>query len=361
MSLQCIALLGRKDVPTDAVEEYCRYLGEALRQHDLQLEIRRVPWEIHGWKPALQTLPLMAKEWRSQWVFVQYTALAWSTRGFPQKVMQVVKTLRTNGARVAVVFHDVEPYVGTRLVDRVRRYSQTNVMKQLVRLSELAIFTVPPERVSWLPAERPSNVAFVPVGPNLPIPDAQTAPGTSRVPTVGVFSITGGAAGDAETQTILQVMRNAAAEVGTLRLSVFGRHAEVREAYLRSGLAGLPVELSVEGIVDPAGVVERFRRCDVAIFIRGAVSTRRSSAIAALACGLPMIAYSGAETAGPVTEAGVILAEPGDVSAVSAGLIKVLRDDSLRGELAARSRSAYQRYFAWPAIATRYAELLKGK
>ena len=32
-----IALLGRKDRPTDAVEEYCHYLGQALMEHGFEL------------------------------------------------------------------------------------------------------------------------------------------------------------------------------------------------------------------------------------------------------------------------------------------------------------------------------------
>ena len=36
MTTPIIALLGCKDVPTDAVEQYCRYLGAALRSHDLE-------------------------------------------------------------------------------------------------------------------------------------------------------------------------------------------------------------------------------------------------------------------------------------------------------------------------------------
>ena len=87
MSLPVIALLGRKDEPTDAVEEYCRYLAAALQSHDIQLEIRRVPWEIHGWPDALQALRLQATLWRGRWVLLQYTALAWSARGFSQKVL----------------------------------------------------------------------------------------------------------------------------------------------------------------------------------------------------------------------------------------------------------------------------------
>jgi hypothetical protein len=107
MTVPVIALLGRKDEPTDAVEEYCRYLGDALRSHDFQLEIRHVPWRIHGWAEALRTLQLQAASWHSTWVLVQYTALAWSTHAFPMKLVRVLKILKYAGARVCIVFHDV--------------------------------------------------------------------------------------------------------------------------------------------------------------------------------------------------------------------------------------------------------------
>jgi len=34
MRRNCIAILGKQDAPTDAVEEYCRYLGEALQAEE---------------------------------------------------------------------------------------------------------------------------------------------------------------------------------------------------------------------------------------------------------------------------------------------------------------------------------------
>src|SRR6266481_2433651 len=100
MSLPVIALLGRKDEPTDAVDEYCRYLGAALEEHNVQLEIRRVPWEMHGWSNSLNDLRLRAADWRNRWVLVQYTALAWSPRGFSQKFLLALKILKSAGARV---------------------------------------------------------------------------------------------------------------------------------------------------------------------------------------------------------------------------------------------------------------------
>jgi glycosyltransferase involved in cell wall biosynthesis len=360
MTTPVIALLGRKDEPTDAVEEYCRYLGTALRAHDIHLDIRRVSWEIYGWPDALQTLQLQAAQWLDTWVLVQYTALSWSVRGFPKKVLRVSKILKSANARVGIVFHDVEPYPGTRLIDSVRRVAQIRTMRRALALADLAIFAVPPERLSWLSAA-PPRAAFIPVGPNLPIPPALPASARSPVPTIGVFSITGGEAGVRETQVILEAARHAAQKLGNLRLSIFGRHAELRENELREGLRDLPVELSVEGVVESAKVVQKLLLCDVLLFVRGPISSRRSSGIAGIACGLPVIAYSGSETAAPITDAGVVLVSPDHPDELNAALVRALSDEAYRMELGARSRAAYQTHFSWPAIAARFSALLPAR
>jgi glycosyltransferase involved in cell wall biosynthesis len=356
---RCVALLGRKDEPTDAVEDYCRYLAAALEAHDIKMEIRRVPWEIHGWAESLDALKLMAAQWRDTWVLVQYTALAWSARGFPQELLRVMNILKSAGARVGVVYHDAEPYSGARLVDSFRRFIQIRTMRRALAVADLAIFTVPPEKLSWVPPALPSNTTFIPVGPNLPIPAEAIHAPRNAVPTVGVFSITGGAAGAHETQSILSAVCHAAQKLGPLRLSVFGRHAELRETTLRDGLRDLPVELSVEGTIDPEQVVQKLSVCDVLLFVRGAISSRRSSAIAGIACGLPIIALSGSETAAPITNAGVMLVPPDQTAQLNDALVRILIDSNLRADLSSRNRSAYQEHFAWPAIAKGFASLLQ--
>jgi glycosyltransferase involved in cell wall biosynthesis len=359
MSLPVIALLGKKDQPTDAVEEYCRYLAAALKPHDIKMEIRRVPWEIHGWAESLGVLKLMAAQWHNTWVLVQYTALAWSARGFPQKILGVMKILKAAGARVGIVYHDAEPYSGARFVDSLRRFIQVRTMRRALDLAELVIFTVPAEKLSWVPSTQPTNAAFIPVGPNLPIPaEAVASAARNEVPTVGVFSITGGDPGIRETQIILATIRYAASKLGRLRLSVFGRHAELRESALREGLRDVPVDLTVEGIVDPDQVVQKLCACDVLLFVRGPISSRRSSAIAGIACSLPVIAFSSAETAAPITDAGVILVPPDQPAQLNDALVQVLANPNLSAELSSRSHSAYQNHFSWPAIAARFVKLL---
>ncbi|PYT43961.1 MAG: hypothetical protein DMG47_12200 [Acidobacteria bacterium] len=100
-----IALLGRRDAPTDAVEEYCRYLGEALMAEGFKLIIERAAWPERGWNRAGRRLRRHAKRWRGAWVLVQYTALAWSMRGFPLRFPRLLRILKAAGVHLGVVFH----------------------------------------------------------------------------------------------------------------------------------------------------------------------------------------------------------------------------------------------------------------
>jgi len=360
-----IALLGRRDEPTDAVEDYCRYLGQALVTHNVQLEIRRVPWNQHGWAASHEALRLQAQAWPGVWVLVQYTALAWSARGFPGRIFRVLRVLRKAGTRIAIVFHDVEPFGGLRLLDRIRRRFQVAVMKDMTAFSDRNIFTIVPNRINWLgDSDSANESSFIPVGANLPFPlDPQFHDDLHAPPTIGVFSITGGSTGDRETRDLIEAVRIASGKLGKLRLLVFGRHAKVREAALRKGLVGLPIELSVEGVVEGSDLVNRFADSDVLLFVRGAISTRRGSAIAGIACGLPVIALQGRETASPITDAGVILLSQGLDEAtlhsqLAEAIVRVLSQNALRAQLAQRSRAAQEKYFSWSAIADRYASFL---
>jgi glycosyltransferase involved in cell wall biosynthesis len=353
-----IALLGRKDEPTDAVEEYCRYLGQALTAHNFQMEVERCPWDKIGWPQALAQLKKSATAWHGQWVLAQYTALSWSARGFPLRFLRVLKLLKSAGVRVGIVFHDVQGYPGQRMIDRFRRAVQVRIMRQAIVLADCTICTVPPENLEWL-TSIPANASFVPVGANLPIASTKIPERIDTVPTIGVFSITGGDAGSRETKLIVDAVRHASQNLGKLRLSVFGRHAELREATLREALQKFPVDLSVEGVLDAKEVVQKLSACDVLLFVRHAISSRRGSAIAGIACGIPIVAFSGSETAAPITEAGVVIVTSDLSEQLHRALVRILSDASLRAELSARSRTTYERYFAWTAIAARFATILR--
>lgn len=356
-----ISVLGRRDYPTDAVEEYCKYLGVALREHDCDLLIERVDWEGHGWRAALRSLLRRVKGWRNPWVLVQYTALAWSKRGFPFRFLRVLKILRATGVRVGVVYHDVEPFGGTRVIDRLRQWAQVRTMREALRVADVAIFTVPPEKLFWY-KRGSADTEFIPVGANFPASgEANLRKGISPggKPSIAVFGVTGGAAGRKEIEAIVDAVRFAASRVKNLRLIVFGRNAQSAEPELQKLLSGTGVELHVLGVLAAEDVVRTLSVSDVLLFVRGHISSRRSSAIAGIACGLPVIAYEGQETAAPITEAGLALYSPqrkGDLGDV---LVRVLEDEHHRISLAQRSWRAQREYFSWRAIAAQYAKFLR--
>jgi glycosyltransferase involved in cell wall biosynthesis len=127
---------------------------------------------------------------------------------------------------------------------------------------------------------------------------------------------------------------------------------------LREGLRDSGVELQVLGVLPPERVAFELIRADVLLFVRGEISTRRGSAIAGISCGLPVICFVGAETAAPITEAGLALYAPEKAGDLPRVLLDVLSDAGLRQELAKKSGVAFDKYFSWRAIAALYAEVL---
>jgi glycosyltransferase involved in cell wall biosynthesis len=361
--LAAIALLGRADTPTDAVEEYCRYLGEALGAQGVHLAIERVAWEDRGWRRALRSVRRRAKTWKGLWVIVQYTALAWSSRGFPLRFSRVLQILKRSGVRLAVVYHDVEPFAGARFIDRLRRITQLRAMQRAMELCDVAVFTVPMEKVSWIKSHYTHSV-FIPVGANLPA--AKEAVSRNKITSNGqlniaVFSVTGGRSAEGEICEIVEAVRFASSRVRNLKLTVLGRNSKETESEFRKRLGGVPVEIQVLGLLSNEDVARSLSSCDVLLFVRGPISTRRSSAMAGIACGLPVIAAEGRETSSLVAEAGVAFYSPQKKNDLGSVLLHVLQDEHYRTSLAQRSWMAQQRNFSWTAIAKRYAKALEKK
>jgi len=124
-----------------------------------------------------------------------------------------------------------------------------------------------------------------------------------------------------------------------------GRGSRDAELALREEFAGTNVGVKTLGLLSPEEISQVLARADVMLFVRSEISSRRGSAIAGVACGLPVVCYAGADTAWPVTEAGILTAPFRDREALSAALERIFLDDALRVSLAARSRHAQERYF----------------
>jgi glycosyltransferase involved in cell wall biosynthesis len=358
---QVILLLGRRDHPTDGVADYCEQLREYGAARGLSFESVQVPWAEKGWQRALAELRQAATAWRGRWVLLQYTTLAWSHRGFPLRAPSVLEVLRQAGVRPGAVLHDFSPWEGKGIRGGVRQYCQLHVLRQLYAQSDLAIFTGPVEQVSWLPKNR-DKTAFIPVGancPELPASAFAACPDAKDVTkTIAVYGVTEGSHTLPEVADIAFAVKQAIQSLCPLRLLVFGRGSKGADSALRSELAGVNVEIETLGLVSPEQVSQALAKSDVLLFVRGQISSRRGSAIAGIASGLPIVCYSGPETVWPVTEAGILAAPMGDGRALAVMLQNVLTDERLAGDLRDRSRRAHEKYFSWTAITARFASEL---
>jgi glycosyltransferase involved in cell wall biosynthesis len=353
---KAVLLLGRRDKPTDGVADYCEKLREAGVRGGLAFEIVPVQWAEKGWHDALAELRKKAKDWRERWVFLQYTTLAWSSRGFPLRAPRVLDVLEQCGARPGVVFHDFMPARGSGTVGHARAYSQMRVLRQLYARSNLSVFTVPVEKITWLPS-RLDQAVFIPVGSNFPelSPDNKNNHALPLpVFTVAVFGITGGAQGAEEVGDIVYTLRCVQSKGIRLRLIALGRGSAVFEGELRNALSGSGIELSMLGLMPAEDFVQALASAQVLLCVRAHVSSRRSSAIAGIVCGVPIVGYRGAETGFPITEAGVKLVDLRDREGLVRALAQVLTDEELYLELRQRSLHAAQQYFCWDAIASQF-------
>jgi glycosyltransferase involved in cell wall biosynthesis len=228
------------------------------------------------------------------------------------------------------------------------------VLRQLYARSEMSIFTILLNKISWLPQHR-EKMTFIPVGANFPEAASSARDDSAKVKTVAVYGVSGGRRLLAEVADIGAALRQASQSAGPICLLVFGRGSKEAEPALRSELAGAEVEIESLGLLSPGQVTQTLARADVLLSIRGQVSTRRSNAIAGIAFGLPVVCYSGPETAWPITEAGILAVPLGDRQALAGALESLLSDEPFRRKLAERSRKTYEKYFSWVAIVERFA------
>lgn len=348
-----ILILGRRDHPTDGVADYCEKLREAGPAGGLRFELMQVPWAERGWARALAELREAAADWRGRWALLQFTTLAWSRRGFPLRAPKVLEVLQQTGVRPGVVFHDFSALAGRGIVAGAREYCQLRALQRLYALSKVAVFTVPLKQVSWLPLRR-GKATFIPVGANCPELRSSTHSTLRNQFTVAVYGVTGGSQMSREVSDIVLVLNEVARAGCPVRLLLFGRNSREAEPTIRSALADSKLELEVLGLLSPEQVSAAFARSDVLLFVRGHISTRRGSAIAAIACGVPIVCYSGQETDWPITEAGILAVPIRDRQALAGALENVLSDPQLRKALSERSRNAQTKYFSWEAIVANF-------
>ena len=229
------------------------------------------------------------------------------------------------------------------------------MIEKLYRGSMKSIFTVPLEKVGWLP-QGDRKAAFVPIGANIPERlERRSGPGAAGQPrTVIVFGVTGAPRMAGEVEEIADVMRAASQSLAKLRLVMVGRGSTEAREGIETALAGSDVEIAVRGVVPAEAVADEFARADALLFVRGAITLQRGSAVAGVACGLPIVGYRIGGSGDALDEAGIEWSLWRDRQSLTRALVRVLSDSARWTELHERSLQAQRDHFSWTRIAERF-------
>lgn len=358
-SLRWTALLGRQDSPTDGVEDYCLFLGRALAEKGIELEKVRVRWAEDGWRRALRQISRDGKAWRNRWVLVQYTALSWSRHGFPFLALAVLAIIRRGGARVLMVFHEPQRQGSSGWRAGIRGACQDWVIRRLYRAATKALFTLPLDSVAWLPKGDHKSI-FIPIGAN--IPERTTRRRASIAldgeKNVMIFGVTGVPVAAGEVKKVADIIRRANGAFSHLRVVVVGRGAIEAEQLLTNAFHGCNVKLVIRGVLPAEEITSELERADAMLFVRGAITLRRGSALAGIACGVPVVGYHNGGIVGPLKEAGIEWSPSQNHDDMARHLIRVLGDPQRWEELHQRNLAVQASYFSWRRIAEQYQTIL---
>lgn len=354
-----VLLLGKRDSPADGVQDYSEYLAQALRRRGIKTEIARVEWHSEGWTRALRKLRVQSVKWEGSWVVLQYTALSWSRRGFPLGALAVLRNLRRRKVRCAAIFHEARRQGGAKWAGQVRGALQDWVIRQIYKEVDIAIFADPLDTIKWLPTGG-NHAVFIPIGANLPEPQWTTKVSNSQqseTETVAIYCLSDPPNLRNELRDISMAIRIAAAG-RKLRVVFLGRGTAEAQDEITRAFDGTSPEISNLGIRDAMEVRDTLVSSDVMLCVRGEMNPRRGSAIAGIACGLPIVGYGTSEGSFPISEAGVRLVPYGDSQGLATNLAQVLSDAPLREQLRAANRAAREKFFSWDTIADRMIEAL---
>jgi glycosyltransferase involved in cell wall biosynthesis len=261
---------------------------------------------------------------------------------------------------VAVVFHEPYRQEGSSAAQRVRGAFQDWIIRRLYGLSTKAIFADPLETIAWLPEKR-AKATFIPIGGNIPEPDSQKELSSfknSAAKTAAVFCVDGPPHRERQLGDIAHAARCAVAEGSKLKLVFIGRGTPEAQQEIDRTFLDIPVQVSNLGLLSADEVSRTLAGADVMLCVRGQLFPRRGSALAGIACGLPIIAYAGSSERTPLAEAGIELVPWGDRNALGAALVRVLSDEHFREELRRKSLRAQEAYFSWHKIAAAFVSAL---
>lgn len=270
-----------------------------------------------------------------------YNPFSFGRRGLAFRAEAIAHELqRLSGVRRVLLAHELAYPSGVHtLKGLLWNRAQEHALTRVLAASDAVIVTTP-DRAAQL-AERGIAATEIPVGSNLP--DLGPPSPVAADPNPFVVAHLGGVGPGRDLATLIGAMRAAA----DIRVLLAGD----------TGPLVLPADLDqridAPGREDPQTVAERLRAAHLYVHLDpvGPTPGRRTTLVAAMQAGLPIVAFDGDQTDQRLVDVGAVrLVPPGDPLAL-AGAIEALRaDPAERARLGHAARGYHDDVFSWSRI-----------
>lgn len=300
-------------------------------------------------------------------LLIQYVPNAWGQRGMNLGFCKWVERRARAGDDVRMMIH--EPFLPYQFNLGPARWYMAWVQRRMLRTLLSAAGTIYLSISGWFEAIRPFQpnrdqvVTWLPVFSTIPVisdPERVRALragiANSEQLVVASFGTYGGAIGSATEIIFRQVLDEAPNATGLL----LGRGGVRMAAQLAAGGGVPPTRLFAFEDMAADEVSCRLQGCDLMIQpYPDGISSRRSSAMAALAHGLPIVSNNGFLTDRIFREEiGVAATAKSDPSELALLAVKMLRSEDSRHGFGEAAKRMYDRHFA---VEHTVAKLIKGK
>lgn len=279
-------------------------------------------------------------------LLVQYVPSAFGLHGMNVPICRWLAHLAQGGADVRVMFHEPFFYFGLRRPWRnVLALVQRRMAAILLRSATRVYYSTASWRRLLEPYGPQSSVEVLPMPATIPtdVPDDVVGRFRARLagsPLVGHF----GTYGDHVAGELARIVPPLLERLPRARVLLAGRGAASFARQLGNG-AGARLDVLAEQ--DGPSVAAALRACDILVqpFPDG-VTTRRTSMMAALSSGRPVVTTSGALTETVWAGGAVAMAPAGEPMRFVDEVERLAMDEACRNAVGARGRQLYDERFA---------------
>lgn len=287
-------------------------------------------------------------------ILVEYVPSAFGRRGLNVPFCLWLSSLRRRGADVRIMFHEPFFYFG---FDRPWRNGLAIVQRLMAAILLRAATRAYYSTEAWTPLMRPygpqEHVEILPIPATIPVDVPPDAIAAARRSLAGVYAVGHfGTYGEHVVGELVPALRELHRRLPSARVLLAGRGAAAFVQALEPALAS---HVGVVETDDGGAIAAALRTCDVLMQpYPDGVTTRRTSMMAALTTGLPVVTTQGRLTERVWIESDAVTLVPaGDGAALAEQTARLVEDADARRDLGARGRRLYDERFAMDFTVTR--------